>query len=136
MIHETDRRGFIASDDPDRIDYAAPHGFLKNSYWARGISPELVEKPVQISVSMGLYADHRMIGFARAVTDYATFAYLGDVFVLEAWRGRGLGLFVSRRGRTPPPARAQALDPVDPGWARRASTPNPASGRWPTQAGL
>jgi len=96
MIHEVDRRGFIASDDPDRIDYAALHGFLTNSYWARGISLELVEKSVRNSVSMGLYADHRMIGFARAVTDYATFAYLGDVFVLEAWRGRGLGLFVSR----------------------------------------
>lgn len=96
MIHEVEREGIIASDDSDRIDYDALHGFLTNSHWARGISPELVEKSARNSLSMGLYADHRMIGFARAVTDYATFAYLGDVFVVEAWRGRGLGLIVSR----------------------------------------
>lgn len=96
MIHEVEKEGVVASDDPERIDFATLHGFLTHAYWAKGISRELVEKSVRNSCSMGLYADKRMIGFARAVTDYATFAYLGDVFIEETWRGRGLGLFVSR----------------------------------------
>lgn len=96
MIHEVANGDVVASDDPDRIDFAVLHGFLTHSYWAQDIPRDLVEKSVSNSCSMGLYTDELMIGFARAVTDYATFAYLGDVFVEETWRGRGFGLFISR----------------------------------------
>jgi len=96
MIHELEKDGIIASDDPARVDIALLHDFLKQSYWAKNIPLSVVEESVRNSLSMGLYAESGMIGYARAVTDYATFAYLGDVFVLEDWRGKGLGLWVSQ----------------------------------------
>jgi len=84
------RDGFIISTDPARIDLDVVHGFLTGSYWAEGIPPEVVRRSIEHSLCFGLYQDRRQIGFARVITDRATFAYLGDVFVLEAFRGRGL----------------------------------------------
>jgi len=77
--------------DPNRLDLDVIHGFLANSYWARGIPRETVEQAVRNSFCFGLYDGDRQVGFARVVTDYATFAYLADVFVLESHRGHGLG---------------------------------------------
>ena len=78
------------STDPGRLDIGAIHGFLKDSYWARGIPRETVERSLRNSLGFGVYHGDDLVGFARVVTDLATFAYIGDVFVLEAYRGRGL----------------------------------------------
>jgi GNAT superfamily N-acetyltransferase len=77
--------------DRDRLDVTAIHAFLSGSYWARGIPVDVVRRAIAGSLCFGLYEDGRQIGFARVVTDHATFAYLADVYVLDAHRGRGLG---------------------------------------------
>ncbi len=86
------RDGYTISDDPSRLDFDAIHGFLsRESYWARGRGRERVERSVANSLPFGLYrADGRQVGFARAVTDRATFAWLADVFVVPEERGKGL----------------------------------------------
>jgi GNAT superfamily N-acetyltransferase len=92
---EWTRDGYVISTDRSRIDRAAVHEFLARSYWAPGISRELVDRSIDESLCFGLYApDGSQAGFARAVTDRATCAYLADVFVLEPHRGRGLGLWL------------------------------------------
>jgi GNAT superfamily N-acetyltransferase len=90
--------GFELDDDPGRVDLVAVHTFLnQESYWARGRSRELMEKAIAGSARVvGLYHDDEQAGFARAVSDGATFAYLADVYVLAAHRGRGLGLELIR----------------------------------------
>jgi GNAT superfamily N-acetyltransferase len=86
---------FTISDDRARLDIAVVHEFLSNeSYWARGRRVEVVRRAVENSLPFGLYRSERQIGFARAVTDYATFAWLADVFVLEEFRGHGLGVWL------------------------------------------
>ena len=90
MTTEWARDGFTISTDPARIDLDVVHGFLATSYWAEGIPREVVRRSIEHSLCFGLYQEGRQIGFARVITDRATFAYLGDVFVLEAFRGRGL----------------------------------------------
>jgi GNAT superfamily N-acetyltransferase len=65
--------------------------FLAGSYWERGILRPVVEKAIQHSLCFGLYHEQQQIGFARVVTDYMSFAYIADVFVLEDYRGLGLG---------------------------------------------
>lgn len=96
MTHEVEKNGIIASDDKARIDLDTVHDFLRTSYWAEGIPRETVERSIRNSLVMGLYDGDRMIGFSRVVTDYTTFAYIGDVFVLEAWRGRGLAVWLTQ----------------------------------------
>ncbi|MGH2901691.1 MAG: GNAT family N-acetyltransferase [Solirubrobacteraceae bacterium] len=73
------------------LDIEAIHAFLAGSYWAAGISRERVEKSLDASLCFGMFAGGKQIGFARVVTDRATFAYLCDVYVDEAQRGHGLG---------------------------------------------
>ncbi len=85
--------GFLISDDPRRIDVAAAHAYLARSYWAPGIPLEVVRRSIENSLCFGAYDEAhggRQAGFARVITDRATFAYIGDVHVLEAYRGRGL----------------------------------------------
>ena len=77
--------------DQARLDIALIHGFLAASHWARGIPMAVLERAVANSRCYGLFRDGAQIGFARVVTDYATFAYLADVFVLAAERDQGLG---------------------------------------------
>ena len=79
------------SSERARLDRGAIHEFLRGSYWARGIPRELVDRSIDNSLCFGLYDGDRQVGFARVITDYATFGYLSDVFVLESHRGRGLG---------------------------------------------
>ena len=86
------RGEYTLSDDPARIDPAAVHAYLVRSYWAEGIPLELVRKSIAHSLCFGVYHPVAgQVGFARIVTDKATFAYLCDVYVLEDHRGRGLG---------------------------------------------
>ena len=86
------RRGeFEISTERARLDLAVLHDFISGrSYWARGRSREQLERSIQHSLPFGVYHAERLVGFARVVTDYATFAWLADVFVLEEFRGRGL----------------------------------------------
>ena len=83
---------FTISTDSARLDVAAIHGYLTHdSYWAKGIPLDTVERAIANSLPFGLYAPGgELAGFARVVTDYATFAWLCDVFVLPAYRGQGL----------------------------------------------
>ena len=86
---------YIISTDPDRLDPQAIHAYLTRSYWSPGISLETVQRAMQNSLCFGLYCEGAeqvavQVGFARVITDKTTFAYLADVYVLEAHRGRGL----------------------------------------------
>ena len=92
MIWE--RPPYRISDDPAQVDVAVVHEFLAGSYWARSIPVETVRRWIAHSVSFSLFLGDRQVGFARVVTDRATFAYLADVFVVEAHRGRGLGAWL------------------------------------------
>lgn len=88
---EEEKDGFLISTDKLKLDAASIHDYLSNhSYWSGGIPFETVERSLENSVCFGLYENEKQIGFARVVTDKATFAYLGDVYVLEEYRGRGL----------------------------------------------
>lgn len=91
MASEWQRDDYLISTDPARLDLAVIHGYLTRSYWAAGIPFAIVARSLQRSLNFGLYHDGQPIGFARLVTDYATYAYVADVFVLEEHRGRGLG---------------------------------------------
>ena len=81
---------FGISTNKDRIDTAYVHRFLSNSYWAENIPLEVVQRSIDGSLSFGIYHHQKQIGFARVITDEATFAYLCDVFIDEAYRGKGL----------------------------------------------
>ncbi|MBB6501816.1 GNAT family N-acetyltransferase [Pedobacter cryoconitis] len=83
--------GFIFSDDKSKIDVSAVHLFLSTkSYWAKEIPLETVRRSVENSLCFGIYQGTNQIGFARWITDRATFAYLADVYVDEEFRGQGL----------------------------------------------
>jgi GNAT superfamily N-acetyltransferase len=82
----------IALDDnPARLDLARIHGWLASSYWSPGIERPLVERAIAGSHPLGAYFEGEQVGFARAITDYATFAWIADVWVDEACRGQGIG---------------------------------------------
>ncbi len=91
MPHEASHAGYLISDDPARLDVDAVHACLTRSYWAAGIPREIVARSLANSLCLGLYAPAgAQVGLMRVITDSATFAYLCDVYVLEAHRGRGL----------------------------------------------
>lgn len=89
------RGEYIVSTDPLRLDRDLIHRFLSlESYWARGVSRELVDRSIENSLCFGLYHEGQQIGFARVVTDHAVFGYLADVFVLEPYRGQRLATWL------------------------------------------
>lgn len=153
--------GYAISTDPARLDLAVIHRYLsEESYWAPGIPFEVVARSVENSLCFGLYegTTGTQIGFARVVTDRATFAYLADVFVLPAHRGRGLskwlvgtvlahpdlqglrrfflftadahGLY-ARYGFTPLKAPDRAMERANPDVYRRETDGQPARGGAP-----
>jgi len=78
----------VISDDKTRLDIASIHAFLAGrSYWAKGVSIEIVERSIRNSLCFGIFKAGRQIGFARVVTDFSTFAWLADVFIVEDARG-------------------------------------------------
>jgi GNAT superfamily N-acetyltransferase len=82
---------FTISTDRDRLQLDAIHKFLtEESYWAKTRTREQTETAIKNSLPFGMYKGENLIGFARVITDYATFAYLGDVYILEEFRGKGL----------------------------------------------
>lgn len=81
---------YLVSSDRSKIDIDTVHHYLCQSYWAEGIPAEVVKRSIENSLCFGVYKQEKQIGFARVVTDFATFAYLADVFILEEERGKGL----------------------------------------------
>lgn len=82
--------GYAISCDPSLLNLDIVHGFISNSYWAKGIPKALVEKSIRNSIAWGIYFGAEQVGFARVISDQATFAYLCDVFIAPEHRGRGL----------------------------------------------
>lgn len=90
-IMEWQQEKFIISTDKTKLDISYVHQFLsKESYWAANIPLEIVKKSIEHSICFGVYDAEKQIGFARIITDQATFGYLADVFIDGAYRGRGL----------------------------------------------
>lgn len=88
---EVQHAGYTLSDDPTRLDLAAIHSYLSRSYWAATRPKEVIARSLAHSLCIGIYtAGGLQVGLARVVSDYATFAYLCDVYVLEDHRGHGL----------------------------------------------
>lgn len=82
---------FLISDQSEDLDISTIHNYLRESYWAKGITRKVVEKSIQHSICFGLYHSSKQVGFGRVITDQATFAYITDVFILSKYRGQGLG---------------------------------------------
>ncbi len=92
MAQEWQRGEYLISTDRARLEIEVVHDYLSNSsYWAAGRPLEIVQRSIEHSLPFGLYRGDRQVGFARVITDYATFAWLADVFVLDEFRGQGLG---------------------------------------------
>lgn len=88
---EVYRQGdYLISTDRERLDHDVIHRYLEESYWAKDIPREVVTRSIENSLCFGIYRGTEQIGFARVISDFATYAYLADVFVLEPYRGRGL----------------------------------------------
>ena len=91
MSLEWQRGEYRVSTDAARLDVSLIYDFLtQESYWGRGRSRELIERSIANSLAFGIYKTGQQVGFARVITDYATFAYLADVFILPVERGQGL----------------------------------------------
>jgi GNAT superfamily N-acetyltransferase len=89
--YEVREADVLISDEPARLDRALIHRFLsERSYWAKGVPREVVDRAIDHSLCFGIFEAGRQVGFARVVTDHATFAWLADVFVMEERRGQGL----------------------------------------------
>lgn len=87
---EWQRDEYTISTDGERIDFPVVHRFLSRSYWAQNIPADVVRRSIENSLCFGLFEADKQIGFARVISDYATFAYLCDVFIMEEYRGRSL----------------------------------------------
>lgn len=86
---------FSISTDKSKLDLDVIHNFLSNnSYWAENIPLSVVQKCIDNSFCFGVYEGENQVGFARVITDYSTFAYFSDVFILEEYRGLGLGTWL------------------------------------------
>ena len=97
MHHLWSQGDYEISTDPARVDISMVHDFLTNSYWAKGIPLETVRRSIENSITFGIYHSQKQVGFARISSDQATFAYLADVFILPAYRGRGLSRWLMER---------------------------------------
>ena len=87
---EWTKDNYSISTDKEKINLDYVHGFLSRSYWAENIPPNVVRRSIEGSLCFAVFQGERQIGFARVITDGATFAYLADVSIDEAYRGRGL----------------------------------------------
>ncbi len=91
LVHEFQKEAFLISTQKSKLDLDLIHDYLsKHSYWAENIPRDIVERSIQNSLSLGVYHHQKQIGFARVVTDFATYGYLADVFIVETYRGQGL----------------------------------------------
>ena len=99
---EWTRGGYTISTERARIDVDTVHRFLATSYWAAGIARDVVARSIEHSLCFGLYRGNAQAGFARVITDYATTAYLADVFVLPEHRGQKLAVWLMETIRAHP----------------------------------
>lgn len=91
MIAEKQINNYLISTDKEKLDINYIHHFLsKESYWAKNIPIEIVKTSIEGSLCFGVYENNKQVGFARVITDYATFGYLADVFIDKNYRGKGL----------------------------------------------
>ncbi|NYS30751.1 GNAT family N-acetyltransferase [Pantoea sp. WMus005] len=90
-VFEWRNSSYLISTDKEKLDQKAIHQYLTRSTWAAGIDMNTVAVSIENSLTFGVYDDESQIGFARLVTDYATFAWLSDVYILEEYQGKGLG---------------------------------------------
>ena len=91
LVIQIEREGYTMSTDKEKLDVAAIHAYLTRSYWSPGIPKAVIERGIAGALCFGLFAESgQQVGFARMITDGATFAYLADVYVLEEHRGKGL----------------------------------------------
>ena len=90
-MNEEFKNRFSISTDKSKLDISMIHNFLKSSYWAENILRVTIETSINNSLCFGIYENNKQVGFARVISDYATSALLRDVFILEPYRGQGLG---------------------------------------------
>jgi GNAT superfamily N-acetyltransferase len=96
-------KGFLLSTDKSLLDFDIIYNYLdKESYWAKGIPVEKLKKAIEHSICFGVYHHKKQIGFARVVTDQAVFAYIADVFILPAFRKKGLSKWLIQTIRNHP----------------------------------
>jgi len=149
-MHHTTREGnFEVSTDPARLDIDAVHEFLRHSPWAEGIPREILQRAIAHSLCFGAYGPGGLVGFARVISDHATYAYISDVFVLEPFRGRGIGKLLMRSVMSHPELQGLSLwslltkdahglyrqsgfrSPLHPGWYMEINVPGIYAGREP-----
>ena len=94
MDDDYHRGEFTISTDRSRLDIEVIHRFLDTSYWAAGRSAETIRRSIEHSIPFGVYKGDQQVGFARVITDYATFAWIADVFILDSFQGKGLGTWL------------------------------------------
>lgn len=94
MTETKDR--YSISDEKEKLDIDFIHSFLTRSYWAEGIPKDVIKRSIDGALCFGVYEGEKQVGFARTITDKATFAYLADVFIIEAYRGRGLSKWLMK----------------------------------------
>lgn len=102
QIIEVVQENFMISTDKSKLDLSIIYGFLTKSYWATNVPMEIVKKSIENSLCFGVYDSGKQVGFARVISDYATFAYLADVFILPENRGNGLSKFLMQTIKTHP----------------------------------
>lgn len=87
---------FIITTNKEKFDINLIHSFLTHSYWAEGISKDVVKRSIVGSLCFGVFDNDKQVGFARMITDKATFAYLADVFIVDEYRGLGLSRWLMK----------------------------------------
>jgi GNAT superfamily N-acetyltransferase len=90
MIREFEKDGYIISTDQSKLQFDVIHDFLKTAYWSKNIAFEKVKKAAKNSLCFGMYYQNKQMGFARVITDYTSFAYIADVFIIKEHRAKGL----------------------------------------------
>lgn len=90
-MSQTSARNIVVTTDRSSLDLDVIHDFLATSYWARGVPREVLARSMENSLCFGAFDEGRQVGFARVISDRATFAYICDVFALESHRGHGVG---------------------------------------------
>lgn len=91
LVYEFQKDEFLISTDKSKLDIDLIHQYLsKDAYWAENIPVEIVLRSIQNSLSIGIYYNTNQVGFARIITDFATYGYLADIFIVPAYRNQGL----------------------------------------------
>jgi GNAT superfamily N-acetyltransferase len=94
VTFEWRRENVLVSTNGDRLDLKVIHEFLTHAYWSLGVSMETVRRTIEHSIPFGVYLNDHQVGFARVISDWTTFAYVADVFVIKEARNQGLARFL------------------------------------------